>query len=89
MQEVEVIRNVLYISDSPFFLYASSIITSYVQEDMNISWLTKLQVKSENPILEKLKKDPEQTNKIKKLEQELFDQKMLVGTLKRQIDEMK
>jgi len=41
------------------------------------------------PILERLKEDPEQTKKIKKLEQELFDQKRLVETLKRHMAEMK
>ena len=42
-----------------------------------------MKVNADIPILEKLKEDLEQTKKIKKLEQELFDQKMMVETRKR------
>jgi len=42
-----------------------------------------VKVNADIPILEKLKEDLEQTKKIKKLEQELFDQKMMVETRKR------
>jgi len=89
MEEVEVRRNKLYLSDSPFFLNASSLITSAVKKDLNISWLTQVKVNVDIPILEKLKKDLRQTKKIKKLEQELFDQKMLTKALKRQMAKMK
>ena len=41
------------------------------------------------PILEKLKRDSEQEQKIKKLERELFEQKMLVENLKRNTTEQK
>jgi preprotein translocase subunit SecF len=79
----------LYISDSAFFLDASSIITSGVQENLDLSWLTKVKVQAETPILEKLMHDSEQDQKIKKLEKELFEQKMLVENLKRNMAEQK
>jgi len=82
MEAAEVKRNRLYISDS-------SIWTSSVQEDMNISWLTQVHVKPKIPILEKLKQYPEQERRIKKLEKELFEQKMLIEIVKRQMVEMK
>jgi len=47
MKEVEVNKvktNRLYISDTPFFLDASTIITSGVQENFDLSWLTKLKI---------------------------------------------
>jgi len=48
----------LYISDTPVVLDASSILPSSVQDaECNISWLTKLLVQSDIPILEKLKRD--------------------------------
>jgi len=56
---------------------------SSVKEDLNISWLTQVKVNVDIPILDKLKEDPEKTKKIKKLEQELFDQEMLAEALKR------
>lgn len=89
MEAVQVSRNILYISDSPFFLDASSIITSSVREDLNTSWLTQVKVKPAILILKKLKQDPEQDKRVKKLEQELFDQKMLTEALKRQMAKMK
>jgi len=87
MKEVEANRNQarskLYISDSPFYLDASSIITASVHEDLSLNWLTKLKVYTDAPILAKLKCDSEQEQKIKKLEKELFEQKMLYENLKR------
>ena len=77
MKEVEVNRNHeksrLYISDTPFFLDASSIITSGVQKNLDLSWLIKLKIQTDIPILEKLKHDYEQEQRIKKLERELFE----------------
>jgi len=87
MKEVEATKNQarsrLYISDSPFFLDASSIITASVHEDHNLNWLTKLKVHTNAPILEKLKHDSEQEQMIKKLEKELFEQKLMHENLKR------
>jgi len=64
MKEVYVNRNQekskLYISNTPIFLDASSIITSSVQsENPNLTWLTKLKIQAETPILEKLKHNSE------------------------------
>jgi len=89
MVEVEIRRHKLYLSDSPFFLDASSLITFAIKEDLNISWLTQVEVKADIPILEKLMEDHVQTKKIQKLEQELFEHKMLFEKLKRQMIEMK
>jgi len=82
-------QNRLYISDSPFFLDISSIITSSVEENLDLSWVTKVKVKADVPSLEKLQHDSEQEKKIKKLERELFEQKMLVENLKRNMAEQK
>jgi len=70
IKEVEVnkVNSKLYISDSPFFLDALAIITSSVQENLDLSWLTKLKVQADIPILEKPKHDSKQEQKIKKLE---------------------
>jgi len=70
MEEVELNRNpvksILYISDTLVYTDASSIMTSSVQsEDQNLSWLTKLLIHSDAPILEKLKRDSEQEQRIK------------------------
>ena len=89
MVEVEIRRHKLYLSDSPFFLDASSLITFAIKEDLNISWLTQVEVKADIPILEKLMEDHVQTKKIQKLEQDLFEHKMLFEKLKRQMIEMK
>jgi len=48
-----------------------------------------VKVKPEIPILEKLKQDPKQERRIKKLEKELFEQKMLNETVKRHMTENK
>jgi len=86
MEEVELNRNKsrLYISDTLVYMDAFSIITSTVHsEDRNLSWLTKLMIQSDAPILEKLKRDFEQEQMIKQLEKELFEQKMMYVILKR------
>jgi len=48
-----------------------------------------VEVKADIPILEKLMEDHVQTKKIQKLEQDLFEHKMLFEKLKRQMIEMK
>jgi hypothetical protein len=87
MKEVEINREQekqkLYISNSPFYLDASSIITANVHEDLSLNWLTKLKVHTNAPILVKLQSDSEQEQKIKKLEKELFEQKLMYEELKR------
>ena len=87
MKEVEINReqekHKLFISDSPFYLDASSIITANVHEDLSLNWLTKLKVHIDAPILAKLQSDSEQEQKIKKLEKELFEQKLMFEELKR------
>jgi len=84
MEAVKVRRNKLYISDYPFFLDASSIITSAIKEYLNISWLTMLHVNSQISILEKLTKpEPAEDKRVEKLEQELFEKKMFCENLKR------
>jgi len=61
---------------------ASSIISSSVQsEDLDVKWFTKLLIKSDAPILEKLKKDTTLEIKNKKLKKELFEQRMLCNDL--------
>jgi len=76
-------RKKLYILDSPFYLDASSIIIASVHEDLSLNWLTKLKVHTDAPILAKLKHDFVQEHKIKKLEKELFGQKMMYKNRKR------
>jgi len=87
MKEVKVNREQemhrLYLSDSPFYLDASSIIIAGVHEDLIFNWLTNLQVHTDAPILEKLKRDSKQAQKIQKLEKELFEQKLMYEELKR------
>ena len=61
MQEVEVTRNQerskLYISDTLFYLDASSIIPASVHsENSDFRWITKLKIQADAPILEKLNK---------------------------------
>ena len=70
MEEVELninpLKSILYILDTLVYTDASSIMTSSVQsEDQNLSWLTKLLIHSDAPILEKLKRDSEQEQRIK------------------------
>jgi len=87
MKEVEINReqekHKLYISDSPFYLDASSIITANVHANLSLNWLSKLKVNFDAPILAKLQSDYEQEQKIKKLEKELFEQKLMYEELKR------
>jgi len=87
MEEVEVTRNQekrkLYISDTHIYLDASSIITASVHSDFK--WLTKLKLQVDAPILEKLKNDSEQEKRIKKLEQDLFEQRMMYANLQRRL----
>jgi len=75
----------LYISNSPFFMNTYAIISTGVKYDLNLSWLTKLLIQYDIPILEKLKREFAQEKVIKKLEKEIFEQKMLSENLKREI----
>jgi len=91
MEEVELnrnpIKNRLYIPDTLVYLDASSIITSCIQiEDRNLSWLTKLLIHSDEPILEKLKRDYEQEQMVKQLEKEIFKKKLMYANIKRNME---
>jgi len=59
MEEINInIKQKLYLSDIPIYIDASSIISSSVKsEDPDVKWLTKLLIKYDAPIREKLKKD--------------------------------
>jgi len=90
MEEVEVTKNQerskLYISDTPIFMDASSIITATMHsENPDFKWLTKLKVKADALILEKLKNDYEQEKRIKKLEKELLKQRLMYVELQRKM----
>jgi len=93
MKEVEVNRrkenHILYISDSPFFLDVTLVISSSVDENLDLSWVSnlKMQAKTSNPA--KLNADSDQEQEIKKLEKELLKQKILVENLKRNMAEHK
>jgi len=90
MEEVNINRNQefrnLYISDTPIYMDASSIISSSVRfEDPDIKWVTKLLIQYDAPILEKLNKDSKQEKTIKELKKELLKQRLLTAELKRKL----
>jgi len=79
-------KSKLYISDTPIFLDASSIITSSVQsENPDLTWLTKLKIQAETPILEKLEHDSELEKENKPLKKELLEQRILNVELQRKM----
>jgi len=80
----------LFISDSPFYLDISSMMSKSVKEDVNPSWITKKFIKTDKPTLEEVKKqDPEESKRVQLLQQELFEQKMISTALRRQMAELK
>jgi len=83
MEEINFNRNQkLYLSNTPIFVDASSIISSSVKsEDPDVKWLTKLLIKYDAPILEKLKKDTALEKENKKLKKALFEQRLLTAEL--------
>ena len=90
MEEVNINRNQefrnLYISNTPIYMDASSIISSSVRfEDPDIKWVTKLLIQYDAPILEKLNKDSKQEKTIKELKKELLEQRLLTAELKRKL----
>jgi len=90
MKSVEVNRNKMYISNSPFYLDLSTLIFQSVKEDLDTSWITKVFIKSQEPALkEKKMKDPDEEKKVEKLQEALFEQKLISESLTRQLAEMK
>jgi len=90
MEEVEVNKNQekskMYISNTPMYMDASSIISACVHsENPDFRWLTKLKIQSDAPILKKLKNDSEQEKKIKKLEKDLLEQRLMYAELQRKM----
>jgi len=90
MEEVNVRRDQekskLYISDTPIYMDASSIITACVHsENPDFRWLTKLKINADVPILEKLKNDSEQENENKELKKELLEQRLMYPELQRKM----
>jgi len=87
MEEININRNQkLYLSDTPIFMDASSIISSSVKyEDPDIKWLTKLLIKSDAPILEKLQKDSALEKENKELKKALFEQRLLTDELQKKL----
>jgi len=80
-------RSRLYLSDTPMYLDASSIILSSVHSDNpDLSWLTKLKIQtSDAPILKKLQDDPVFEKENKELKKALFEHKILVVELQRKM----
>ena len=67
----------------------TSVISSNVDENLDLSWASNLKMRAETSNPEKLKVDSDQEQKVKKLEKELLQQKMLVEYLKRNVAEQK
>ena len=90
-EEVELNKSLekssLYLSDTPMYLDASSIILSSVHsENPDFRWLTKLKIQnSDAPILKKLQDDPILEKENKELKKALFEQKVLVTELQRKM----
>jgi len=91
LEEIELNRTLekskLYLSYTPMYLDASSIISSSVHsENPNFKWLTKMKIQtSATPILEKLKDDPVLKKENKELKKALFEHKVLVAELQRKM----
>jgi len=90
MKELEVNRRQersrLYLSDTPIYLDASSIITSSVHSNNpDFIWLTKLKIQADDPILEKLKDDPVMEKENKELKKELFEERNIDVVLQRKL----
>ena len=80
-------RSRLYLSDTPMYLDASSIILSSVHSDNpDLRWLTKLKIHtSDAPILKKLQDDPVLAKENKELKKALFEHKILVAELQKKM----
>jgi len=91
MEEIELNgtleKSIMYLSDTPMYLGASSIISSSVHsENPDLRWLTKLKIlTSDAPILNKLKDDSVLENENKELKKALFEHKVLVSELQRKM----
>ena len=90
MEEVNINRNQefnkLYLSDTPIFMDASSIISLSVHsEDPDIKWVTKLLIQSNARILEKLKNDSALEKENKELKKKLFEQRVYDAELQRKL----
>ena len=91
LEEIELNKTLekskLYLSGTPMYLDASSIISSSVQSDNpDIRLLTKLKVRtSDAPILEKLKDAPILEKENKELKEVLFEHKVMVAELQRKM----
>jgi len=87
MEEININRNQkLYLSNIPIYMDASRIISSSVKyEDPDVKWLTTLLIKSEAPILEKLKKYTALQKENKELKKALFEQRLLTIDLQKKL----
>ena len=91
LEEIELNRTLenskLYLSDTPMYLDASTIVSSSVHsENPDIIWLTKLKVQtSDASILEKLKDDPVLEKENKELKKAFFEHKVMVAELQRKM----
>jgi len=80
----------MYISDAPFYLDVSTMMSQSVKEGLDTSSITQMFVNSEKQVVTDLKmKDPEEDKKVEKLQEELFEQKLISKYLKRQLAEVK
>jgi len=91
MEEIELNKTLeksrMYLSNTPMYLDASSIISSSVHsENPYFRWLTELKIQtSDAPILKKLKDDPVLEKENKELKKALFEHKVLVSELQRKM----
>jgi len=79
-------KSKLYISDTPIYMDALSIITSSVQsENPDLTWLTKMKIQAKTPILEKLKNDSKLETEKKQLKKELLERRLMYAELQRKM----
>ena len=80
----------MYISHAPFYLDVSRMVSQSVKEGLNISWITQMLINFEKQVEKDMKmKDSKEDKKFEKLQQELFNQKMISEPLRRQLNEVK
>jgi len=83
---VEVKRNMKQIWDSPHYMDLSRMIPEAVKSGLDTSWITQM---LKNLLKALNKKDPKEVKLVEKLQEDLFEQKMMFEDLRRQLAEVK
>jgi len=90
MEVVEAKRSIKQLSNSPHFIDPTKEILDTIKTGLDTSWISSLFIKPKRIVMKSLNmKNLDEVKLVEKLQEDLFEQKMVSENLRRQLEEVK